>query len=165
MLFFTTKKGHGMRRKKFEWTMAFICCCLIAAWSLGQTACGDDDDRADDDDDNDNDNDDNDNDDNDNDDNDNDDTGDDDDDTAGDDDDDDTAADDDDDTGECNPPTWGSGFTVGQAIPNWSISAIFDQDGDGSISGAETTPVTTTLEEIHCNQGKNALVLYMHDRD
>ena len=154
-----------MKRIGLNWTMAVLGIC-VAVWSAGQTACSDDrtqaqsaDDNNDDDNNNDDNNDDNNNNDDDND-------GDDDDDGSDVDSDADSDADSDtdSDTEACTPPTWGNSVTVGQKVANWSLNVIYDQDGDGTISGSETTAVPTTLEEIYCS-GVNSVAIYVHDGD
>jgi hypothetical protein len=54
---------------------------------------------------------------------------------------------------------WGSGFSVGSAVANWSLNGLFDGDLDGIVDDA---PAAFTLEDMFC-QGKRAAVIAVGD--
>lgn len=65
------------------------------------------------------------------------------------------------DTSECTVTAqWGSGFNTGQQVGNWSIEAIFDANGDGTIDSDEQSPMSTSLGDIYC-QGMNSVVVLL----
>jgi hypothetical protein len=60
---------------------------------------------------------------------------------------------------DCTAIEWGSGFTLDQAVANWSYSGYVDSDDDGFVEEVE---VGFTLEEIGCT-GKQSVVYFLGD--
>ena len=74
----------------------------------------------------------------------------------------DTDSDADSDTGtsdDCTAIAWGSGFTLGEPVSNWSFSGYIDSDDDGFVEQVE---VDFTLEDIGCS-GKQSVVYFIGD--
>ena len=68
----------------------------------------------------------------------------------------DTDADADTDTdAECDPPTWGSAWSIGEVVANWSFTGFVDADKDGAV---EQEDVSFTLEDMRC-AGYESVVL------
>ncbi len=57
--------------------------------------------------------------------------------------------------GDCTPPTWGTGWGIGQVVPNWAFTGYADADKDGAVEQEE---VSFTLEDMTC-AGYESVVL------